>query len=420
MTHVSRKSALRDARQRHRWRCGLALALILAGAHACASPETPAPEVAPSGASGTTTAAVTHAPAAELPGLLVMPLVVEPGLESSAKALDELALTLLHGLKRYRVMGPADLNALLGVEALKDAVGCDDVSCAAELGGALGAPFLVAGQLARLGDQVTISLKLMDTKAPSVLARSSQRGGARADALATSMATAVGELFGIELAAPRAISAAEDYTEYTGIVTAMGKLMGNLEYTRALAELDRLEPRAASVRAPMGQSLEELLVMYRATACAMLKRAECTRAAVSKYRERWPEGTYRLTMDTFADHLDTAEAQSGDKAELRRRLSEIDEQGKKGVLDALQVRELQAYAYMSAHEPDEAARRFLKLLDEPLEAERAITLVQAALACLEQTGQYEEARALLARIEKRYPREYKAASLHQRARMLPK
>src|SRR3954469_24747603 len=47
------------------------------------------------------------------------------------------------------VIGKSDIEALLGLERMKDAVGCTDTSCLAEIGGALGVDEMVTGAVAK-------------------------------------------------------------------------------------------------------------------------------------------------------------------------------------------------------------------------------------------------------------------------------
>lgn len=103
--------------------------------------------------------------------LSVMPLTanrIEPEL---VKVLDEILLNVIQTTGRYRVLGASDIVALLGHERLKDSVGCDDVACFAGIGGALGVRYLVAGSVGKIGDQVTIALKLIDLQLPQVVGR---------------------------------------------------------------------------------------------------------------------------------------------------------------------------------------------------------------------------------------------------------
>ena len=49
----------------------------------------------------------------------------------------------------YEVLAPSDIQAMIGLERMKDLVGCEnDSSCLTELGGALGADLLIGGSSA--------------------------------------------------------------------------------------------------------------------------------------------------------------------------------------------------------------------------------------------------------------------------------
>src|SRR5204862_491958 len=112
-----------------------------------------------------------RAAAAEMPKLAVMPLSPKRVPRETTEILDELVLAELDSRGRYTVIGASDINAMLGLDKMKTAVGCDDLSCAAEIGGALGVQFLVAGSVSLLGDQVIISIKLLDIAHAKVVAR---------------------------------------------------------------------------------------------------------------------------------------------------------------------------------------------------------------------------------------------------------
>ena len=57
-----------------------------------------------------------------------------------------------------------DLEALVGHELARDAVGCDDVTCLAEITGALAARLLVVGSLIDLEGDVVCDLRIVDTR----------------------------------------------------------------------------------------------------------------------------------------------------------------------------------------------------------------------------------------------------------------
>jgi hypothetical protein len=373
------------------------------------------------------TAPAANTTTGDLPGLLIMPLKSELGLEVAARALDELILTAVHDIGRHRVLGPADLNAVLGVERLRDAMGCDEVSCAAEIGGALGAPFLVAGQLGRLGDQAVLSLRLMDTREPSVLARSSARGGTNGDALASMMGTTVGDLFKVKIKLPEktvgagpVAAAAPDYSEFTRITSALSARMMHNEYTELLTDLDRFEK--AKVTSPPSFSLPELLSFYRVNACFMLKRPACVRTNGEDYIKRWPTGMYQVQIQNYIDQLeDMAFARDAKSDELKARLKEIADLQAKGTYDANLALELTAAAYMSAQHYTEATPVYLKLVDiYEGDPEKMLGLVQILGVAYEQTGKFAECRALLKRAQERYPKQFRIKGLHYQLNRLPK
>jgi len=63
---------------------------------------------------------------------------------------------------------------MLGFEKVKSAVGCDDASCIAEIGNALGVDFLAAGSVAKLETSMVLTLKLFDVRKTKVLARANR------------------------------------------------------------------------------------------------------------------------------------------------------------------------------------------------------------------------------------------------------
>jgi TolB-like protein len=94
-------------------------------------------------------------------------LEIVPGDESTrrtAKLVEEQLLTELSTAGRYDVAGQSELLAVLGIERQKQLLGCSDNqgSCLAEIGGALGARWLVMGTVGRFGSKLRLDLKLID------------------------------------------------------------------------------------------------------------------------------------------------------------------------------------------------------------------------------------------------------------------
>jgi len=111
------------------------------------------------------------ASAGALPKLAVMPLSGQRVSPQIVAVLDGLVTGEIDAARRFLVISASDMNAMIGFEKLKSAVGCDDVVCAAEIGGALGVDFLLAGSVSRLGDQIYVQLTLIDIRGSAVVRR---------------------------------------------------------------------------------------------------------------------------------------------------------------------------------------------------------------------------------------------------------
>lgn len=64
----------------------------------------------------------------------------------------------------FRAIGKQDIEQMLAFEKMKDTLGCDSVSCLAEIGGALGVDYLVSGSVTQLGETFLIQMQLMNIK----------------------------------------------------------------------------------------------------------------------------------------------------------------------------------------------------------------------------------------------------------------
>lgn len=109
------------------------------------------------------------------PKLAIMPLEAKRVPQDTVEILDVLLIDEVHRLGRYEVIGASDISAMIGFEAMKDALGCSDVACAAELSGALGVQYVLAGSVGRIGRQVIISLTLIDSAQQRVVGRVQRR-----------------------------------------------------------------------------------------------------------------------------------------------------------------------------------------------------------------------------------------------------
>lgn len=66
-----------------------------------------------------------------------------------------------------------DVRRLAELEADRQTIGCDEASCLAELAGALGARYVVFGQVGRLGELLIVNLSLFDSEEAQSVGRAS-------------------------------------------------------------------------------------------------------------------------------------------------------------------------------------------------------------------------------------------------------
>jgi len=99
-----------------------------------------------------------------------------------AATAEEMLLTALFRTGRFDVVGRSDIANLIGFERQKQLAGCtEDVSCAAEIAGALGVTYLAAAGMGRIGTLTVLSLKIIDVSHARVVARSEARPAADSD-----------------------------------------------------------------------------------------------------------------------------------------------------------------------------------------------------------------------------------------------
>ncbi len=147
--------------------------------------EGPEPGQAPAQPPVITTAAVTQAPVqpAPSPRPIAPARLKNPGVKCAslpikalgvsgdmAKLLDEIILGELADAG-FEAIGSDDMDAMLGLNAMKDAVGCGDTVCMVELGGALGVDYLISGKIGTLDTIHLLTIKLIDVKNSKVLGR---------------------------------------------------------------------------------------------------------------------------------------------------------------------------------------------------------------------------------------------------------
>jgi len=103
--------------------------------------------------------------------VLVLDLNVREGVSKDlAGTLSELmAIEVRKVATSQRIYSGADIKALLGFKKQKELLGCEDQTCLAELGGALGAQELVSGSLSIIADDYVLVLRRMDVVKSQVI-----------------------------------------------------------------------------------------------------------------------------------------------------------------------------------------------------------------------------------------------------------
>ena len=166
---------------------------VLVAAAADATDQLQPPEPA---APGTRTPAAEITPEVDRLVVLVLPLTAQRVSPDLVATIDELLATELSGWPGFDVVTLADLDALLEAEKLKDLLGCDDISCAAEIGGAAGADRILTGSVGRLDTNFVVTLRWLDAVYSEPLGRSSQQSESGELALRAATQRALRDLLG--------------------------------------------------------------------------------------------------------------------------------------------------------------------------------------------------------------------------------
>ncbi len=115
------------------------------------------------------------APPVETHQVLVMNLTAIDVESGPAKLVEGLVADALSRHPQLNVMTAADIARLVELEGQRQAVGCEESSCLAEVAGAMGADFVIFGQVGRLGSIYIVQLNLYDAEAGRSVGREDLR-----------------------------------------------------------------------------------------------------------------------------------------------------------------------------------------------------------------------------------------------------
>jgi hypothetical protein len=139
------------------------------------------------------------------PGLAALNIDAERGVDASlVKLLSDAVLSHLKSSQQFSsVIGSSDIQAMISMEQQKQALGCDEDSCLAQLGGALGVPYLLIGSLGTVGGRFMLNLKLLQVEDARVAERVT-KVFADESALLDGLEEALGNLIrGVKAAQPK-------------------------------------------------------------------------------------------------------------------------------------------------------------------------------------------------------------------------
>jgi hypothetical protein len=127
--------------------------------------------------------------------IAVMEFVSKGGLDAGRMdALTDMLSNSMRQVGDLKVVGKSDIGAVLSLEENKRLLGCDNDSCMAELGGALGVTYLVSGNLSLFGQTYLLNLKLLDVRKVEIVRGVSRSITGSEDALVAALPDAAREL----------------------------------------------------------------------------------------------------------------------------------------------------------------------------------------------------------------------------------
>jgi TolB-like protein len=106
------------------------------------------------------------------PLLAVMDLKAGGGVDERTAATLSSVLAADAARVGFDVISQSDVVAMLAFQRQRQILGCSDDTCLAEIGGALGADFVLSGELARVGSRAHVALVILQPGKGKVAARS--------------------------------------------------------------------------------------------------------------------------------------------------------------------------------------------------------------------------------------------------------
>jgi hypothetical protein len=145
---------------------------------------------------------------AERPRVLVLSPTCNDVDEATSDVITQSIVQAMADHPEVEVLSSADLAALAALESTKQAVGCEDVSCLAEIAGAMGAQYVVFGSISYVDELYVANLSLFDADQAKPIQRGRMQG-TRVQELIKDAAPLADELLSpLNLGAPPRVRAA--------------------------------------------------------------------------------------------------------------------------------------------------------------------------------------------------------------------
>ncbi|HUU04178.1 MAG TPA: DUF2380 domain-containing protein [Myxococcota bacterium] len=110
-------------------------------------------------------------------------------------ALGDMLANEIRAMGDYRVIGKSDIGTALDMEQRKAMMGCNEDSCIAEVGGALGVRWVTVGNVSKFGEAYLLNIKILDATNVRVIAGVSKKVEGGEGQLIDALSAAAKELF---------------------------------------------------------------------------------------------------------------------------------------------------------------------------------------------------------------------------------
>jgi TolB-like protein len=110
-------------------------------------------------------------------------------------ALGDMLANEIRSMGDYHVIGKSDISTALDIEQRKTMMGCNENSCIAEVGGALGVRWVTVGNVSKFGDAYLLNIKILDATNVRVIAGVSKKVEGGESQLIDALSAAAKELF---------------------------------------------------------------------------------------------------------------------------------------------------------------------------------------------------------------------------------